>query len=164
MESYGKLPRDSFRMSLSMAFLVEGMTFYGHSLEQEMTEATLHRIMVTFSFGTAFFFFLAARFPTQLLPQAAGIILMMTKGVWFFIVARILFSGIWGYNGMQFMAAMCWTVAGMLMVVMFALFGAFIAMRYDQDFYESSAGGNHLSNGKYATPEEVEKLNGDHQA
>ena len=122
--------------------------------------------MVTFSFATGLFYVWAVRYPNMVAPQAGAVICMMTKGVWFFIVARILFSGDWGYNGMEFMPAMCWTVAGMLIVVMYALFGLFIAMKYDYEYYDSNAGSDNGSefsssnNGKYGNPEEEERLNG----
>ena len=90
LESRGRLPEDSWRLSLAMAFFVEGLVFYGHMLEQEDVERMLHFLMVVFSWFTAFSYVMACVYKRSLLPHVLGAAGMFTKGVWFFYIAHVL--------------------------------------------------------------------------
>lgn len=90
LESKGRLPTDSWRLAVVMAFWVEGLVFYGHSLEQRGIERVLHFIMVGFSWATAACFLVAVIYPTKMVPQVMGLVGMLSKGIWFFVISDIL--------------------------------------------------------------------------
>lgn len=123
LESRGRMPNDSWRFAMAMAFFVEGLVFYGHSLEQKGVEQMLHFIMVLFSWFTAFSFFMACIFKYSFLPHVLGSGGMFVKGVWFFIIASILYSGNYGEEGEDMMIATGYTLAGVTVTVLFSLIG-----------------------------------------
>jgi hypothetical protein len=90
LESRGRLPADSWRFAIAVAFLIEGMVFYGHMLEQKNVEQMLHFLMVLLSWFTAASYFASCIYRRHLLPHALGAAGMLSKGLWFFIIANIL--------------------------------------------------------------------------
>jgi hypothetical protein len=90
LESRGRLPADSWRLSMAIAFFVEGLVFYGHMLEQENVEQMLHFIMVMLSWFTAGSYLLACVYKRSFVPHVMGAAGMFTKGIWFFYIARVL--------------------------------------------------------------------------
>jgi len=123
LESRGKMPNDSWRMAMAIAFFVEGLVFYGHMLEQEGTEQMVHFIMVMFSWFTAFCFVVSVYFSSSLVPHVFGTTGMLAKGVWFFIITDILYSGKYGDEGQNYMLATGYTVAGVLITCLFSFVG-----------------------------------------
>jgi hypothetical protein len=90
MESRGRMPDDSWRFAIAIAFFVEGLVFYGHMLEQKGVEQMLHFLMVIFSWFTAASYCLSCYSPSNPLPHVLAACGMLCKGIWFFIIAHIL--------------------------------------------------------------------------
>jgi hypothetical protein len=123
LESVSRLPFDSWRVAMVVAFTVEGISFYGHHLEQELVEGTLHYIMFCMSLFTAACFLWASREPASLLPHLLAVAGMCCKGLWFYVVAHVLYSGLYGENGHDFMVATSFTYAGMVLALVLGVFG-----------------------------------------
>ena len=54
---------------------------------------------------------------------------MQVQGIWFFVVARILYSGKWGFNGKDFMTGDIYSTAGVLFMVIGTLYGLVFLQR-----------------------------------
>jgi hypothetical protein len=140
LERTHRLPSDSWRVALVVAFIVEGIAFYGHQLEQEPVEAMLHLIMFATSIITALLFLWSSREPTALLPHVAAVSGMIVKGLWFYVVANILYGGAYGVNGRDFMVAASFTYFGIVVCSVVSFMGlVFLGESQEQD-----------QNGKYA--------------
>jgi hypothetical protein len=125
-ESRGRMPDDTWRFCIAVAFFLEGLVFYGHSLEQEGIEQMLHFVMVLFSWFTALSYVLACVFKRSFLPHVLGASGMLAKGIWFFVIAHILYSGKLGDEGKELMLATGYTLAGASIIVLFSLIGCCI--------------------------------------
>ena len=92
LESNGRVPLGSWRVGFSMAFFVEGMVFYGHSLEQHGIERVLHFIMVCFSWVTSLSFLISSlgKSAPVFLTHVTGLTMMFAKGIWFFVISDVL--------------------------------------------------------------------------
>jgi hypothetical protein len=132
LESKKRIAFDSWRLAMAMAFIVEGMVFYGHQLEQTMTEQALHYVMVQLSFFTAICFFWGTREPRSLLPHGLALVGMAVKGIWFFVIADVLYSGKYGHEGMNFMTGSVYMSAGLLLILVSAFYGCFFITRKSQ--------------------------------
>ena len=129
LESAGRMPYDSWRVAMAVAFVVEGVVFYGHHLEQEPVEGGLHYIMYCLSLLTALCFLWASRDASNVLAHLMATAGMVAKGLWFYVVANILYSGKYGENGRDYMVAMAYTQVGLVVCVVMSAFGCLFVGR-----------------------------------
>jgi len=141
-ESSGRLPYDSWRVAMCLAFGVEGSAFYGHQLEQGPVEAMLHFIMFLTSYLTALSFLWASREPSSLLPHLFGVGGMITKGLWFYVIANILYSGEYGVDGVNFMVASTFTYMGICVCSVTGFMGLLFIGKNQEYFENGWATGN----------------------
>merc|ERR1712098_206288 len=97
--------------------------------EQRDTEQTLHLIMVSLSWLTSFCFLMSGVYPRTFVPFVMGNIGMLVKGLWFFVISDVLYSGKWGDVGINYMPAMAYVVAGMILMLVSATVGCCLFCR-----------------------------------
>ena len=133
LESYKRVPFDSWRLFLSLGFLIEALVFYGHQLEQSMPESTLHLVMAAFALVTSATFFASVWFPRSLLLHALNIVGIFMQGVWLLWIAYVIYTGAFGPKGEGFMMADVYMSAGLWLLVVVCLVGAFFTRRGGSD-------------------------------
>lgn len=130
LELRGKLPRGAWKPSFAFAFFVEAWVMVGHLMMQKRVEATLHAIMVVMSLSIAYCLVMTA-FSKQhgaffQLCALGGILL---KGLWFFYIAEIVYSGKFGIGGEEAHTGDLMATAGLMAVVCEAVVGLVLAVR-----------------------------------
>jgi len=121
LESYKRVPMDSWRLFFSLAFFIESAVFHGHQMEQRPLEAAMHSILSGMSFLTGLSFLLATRNPRDVFPHALGIVGVIFQGFWLIVIGYVVYSGAYGDGGESFMIADAYMNAGVLtlFVIMF---------------------------------------------
>ncbi|KAH9258591.1 hypothetical protein BASA81_003093 [Batrachochytrium salamandrivorans] len=160
LEASGRLPQSTWRFGFAMGFFVEGLVFYGHALEQQGVEQMLHMIMVLFSWMTSGCFllgcWLAAAADGQskalFVCHAMGLAMMLAKGLWFFIIADILYSGKFGVEGVDFMISDEYVYAGLLIVCLFGGVGGCLFLKPSGSYVEGEDNEDEQSLAEKAIP------------
>lgn len=124
LESYMRVPFDSWRLFFGLALCIEGVVFYGHQLEQKAPESTMHLVMAYMNFITGLAFFAAVYFPNNVMPHAVGIIGVIAEGLWLICIGKIVYSGSFGKNGKDFMVADAYMGAAMITLLVVVVVSA----------------------------------------
>jgi len=133
LESVRRVPFDSWRVFMALAFAAEGAIFYGHQLEQRMTEQALHFIIVLLSEATAFAFFWATRDRASVFWHVVALAGMMAKGLWFFVAVEVLYSGKYGVDGVDLMVGDVYAAGCLLVMLVAVVYGSFFVRRPSLD-------------------------------
>ena len=145
LEAAGRAPTDSWRVLLSLAFLVEALVFYGHQLEQRPPEAAMHLVMAASSLvGAASALASVVAVPTSVVVHAFTIGVVVWQGLWLVWIAVVIYSPLFGVPAMmampphvkaeghagmdmdsgEFMESDVYLHAGLLVVVVAAVVGS----------------------------------------
>jgi hypothetical protein len=84
---------------LGIAFTVEGLLFAFH-LEGDPLNYNMHLLLVMCVFGAALCIFSEIRFPNSILLSTLRALVVLLQGVWFCMIAKVLFEGTSGTKPM----------------------------------------------------------------
>lgn len=129
LESTSRVPFESWRFVMAIALLVEGMVFYGHALEQSAPEDELHLVMALYSILASAVFLLSAVYPNNVDLHILGSSGVVLKGVWFIVIAHILYSGVYGMNGAKMTVANVYVYAGLSILFVLSIIGSLMYCR-----------------------------------
>lgn len=116
-EARGKVPEDSWRVALTIAFFIEGLIVVGHSHEQHGVEQEMHFLSSVLAWWIALSFFASSMWESKaLLWHAFALGGIFVKGIWFLYVAYVVYSDAFGHMGSMYMHADLYVNFGLYVV------------------------------------------------
>mmetsp|Transcript_12031 Transcript_12031/g.15184 ORF Transcript_12031/g.15184 Transcript_12031/m.15184 type:complete len:266 (-) Transcript_12031:415-1212(-) len=82
MESNRRVPQNSTRLALCVAFLVEYILWYGHALMKYGANLKVHVLLAQTCLVSSVVFLVAATYPKSVTAYVAGLCLMLLQGTW----------------------------------------------------------------------------------
>jgi len=118
LEAKERLPEDSWRIALAFAFFVEGFIISGHLHEQHGIESVTHQISVYVAWWTALSLLISSLLESKMmLFHASAVAAILMKGLWFFYIGYVVYSGAYGPMGEGAMVPDLFTTAGLYAVI-----------------------------------------------
>ncbi|KAH9256268.1 hypothetical protein BASA81_005489 [Batrachochytrium salamandrivorans] len=133
LELKGRVSRGTWKVTFAFAMLVEGWVMIGHLLMQDQPESTLHAVMVVMSVFISMCLFLSVFSHHGVFFQSAALAGFLTKGMWFFYIAEVVYSGKYGDRGQHAHTGDIVATAGLMAVICQAIVGVVMAVHCGGD-------------------------------